>query len=269
MHIQITFNNISDTIKELLIAELADIAEGFEETDTDLHAFFMKEKYDREAVTSLAALHNITFTENEITPQNWNALWESNFEPVIVENFVGVRAFFHAPIPDVQHEIIITPKMSFGTGHHATTYLMIQQMQQIDFKGKTVFDFGTGTGILAILAAKLGAQQITANDIDEWSIQNARENFEANNVTDIRLVHSDSGMMAEHFDIILANINRNVLLENISHLSNQLNNNGLLILSGILREDIAIIEQCCKNNHLSLSGQAEKSNWMCLSFKKL
>lgn len=269
MYIQITFIHIPQDIKDMLIANLEAIAEGFEEDNTDLKAIFLQENYNHNLVTSLAASYGLTFKTDEIAPQNWNALWESNFEPVLVEDFVGIRASFHDPIDNVAHEIIITPKMSFGTGHHATTYLVMKQMQKIDFVNKSVFDFGTGTGVLAILAKKLGASVIVASDIDEWSIQNARENFECNHATAIHLVHTDSSQMQQQFDIILANINRNILLENIATLASQLYTNGLLILSGILAEDILAITQCCGNNGFISADQSEKSNWICLTFKKL
>src|SRR5205085_7037613 len=137
--------------------------------------------------------------------------WEKNFERVIIDDFVAIRAPFHKPIQKVTHEIVITPKMSFGTGHHATTFMMIQQMQDVDFKNKKVLDFGTGTGILAILAEKLGATKITAIDNDEWSISNANENIKTNNCRNIQLLLSDSPMLSQKFDVILANINKSVI----------------------------------------------------------
>jgi ribosomal protein L11 methyltransferase len=145
-----------------------------------LLAYFNEEDFPSYDVQSL--LNGYNFQSNTIPEQNWNEEWEQNFQPVVVDDFCAVRAHFHAPISTVKHEIIITPKMSFGTGHHATTYMMMQQMQNIDFNNKSVFDFGTGTGILAILAEKCGAKEIIAIDNDEWSYKNAEENLEMNSV---------------------------------------------------------------------------------------
>jgi ribosomal protein L11 methyltransferase len=205
-----------------------------------------------------------TFNITSIPEQNWNAVWESNFEPVVVDDFCAVRADFHQPIKNVQHEIIITPKMSFGTGHHATTYMMIEQMSNIDFTKKRVFDFGTGTGILAILAQKLGAASITASDNDEWSIENAEENFQKNDVHSIILYRS-SAIPKDSFDIILANINRNVLSEYASALVNILSPNGVLLVSGILKEDEKIIVAAF--NILQPIKVQQNKNWVSILFK--
>lgn len=268
MHIVISFRQVPSDITDIIIAELQHKAEGFEETENGLKVTFLKENYTAEEVAELASTYQLQYETEEIAAQNWNALWESNFSPVIVDDFVGIRASFHEPMQHVQHEIVITPKMSFGTGHHATTHLMMQQMRKISFPGKSVFDFGTGTGVLAILAHRLGAASLYANDIDEWSILNARENFDRNNATGIRLVQSDSAMMGESFDIILANINRNVLLDNMKDLSSQLNTDGQLILSGILEEDFTIIRETAEKNQLKLSEKNARHNWLCLSFHK-
>ena len=166
---------------EILVALLADIGfEGFEETDDMVKAFIREEELNTTALNEIVGNLQLQYTLLSIEQQNWNAQWESSFEPVIVEDFAAVRAAFHKPVSGVKYEIIITPKMSFGTGHHATTYLMMQQMSYIDFAGKKVFDFGTGTGVLAILAEKLGATKIDAIDIDEWSVENTNENILAN-----------------------------------------------------------------------------------------
>jgi ribosomal protein L11 methyltransferase len=184
---------------------------------------------------------------------------------VVVDEFCAIRADFHEPIQNVAHEIVITPKMSFGTGHHATTYMMIQQMKDMDFAGKTVFDFGTGTGILAILAEKLGAANIMAIDVDEWSIENARENIERNGCSKIS-VELSSIIPQQPFDIILANINRNVILQYLQELKQSLHNNSLLLLSGLLNTDEKDIVQVCEKQQLQLIRQTEKNNWISLLF---
>ncbi len=267
MYIEITFKKLTANTKDLLIASLP-CAEGFEEaSNTDLKAIFLKDTYNETEVISIAETLNVVFEKAEIRQQNWNSLWESNFSPVVVDDLVGIRASFHAPIQNVQHEIVITPKMSFGTGHHATTFLMIQMMQKIAFTGKTVFDFGTGTGVLAILAAKSGATRVVATDIDEWSIENALENFEKNKTEGIILQQSNTGQQDELFDVVLANINRNVLLDNIPVLTKQLKKNGCLILSGILTDDIDAISKICSENGLTLMEQSEKKNWVCMRWQ--
>ena len=269
MYIEITFKELTADTKDLLIASLPS-AEGFEEMDHgDLKAIFLKETYSETEVCTIADKLKVVFEKAEIGQQNWNTLWESNFSPVVVDDFVAIRASFHTSIQNVQHEIVITPKMSFGTGHHATTFLMMRMMRHIAFTGKTVFDFGTGTGVLAILAAKSGATRVVANDIDAWSIENARENFERNGTTEIILQQSDTGRQDEVFDVILANINRNVLLENIPYLSQQLKQNGCLVLSGILTDDVDVISKKCSENGLILSEQSEKKNWVCMKWERL
>jgi ribosomal protein L11 methyltransferase len=268
MHIVLSFRNVPSDITDIIIAELQNTAEGFEETDNGLKVIFLKENYNQDEITELVSNYQLQYETEEIAPQNWNAVWESNFSPVIVDDFVGIRASFHEPLQNVQHEIVITPKMSFGTGHHATTHLMMQQMRKLSFPGKSVFDFGTGTGVLAILAHRLGARSIYANDIDEWSILNARENFEQNHAGAIRLVQSDTADMNEQFDIILANINRNVLLDNMKYLSAQLNTEGQLVLSGILEDDLPAIQKTAEQHQLSLVETNMRGNWLCLNFRK-
>jgi ribosomal protein L11 methyltransferase len=268
MYIAIIFENISEEIKEILLATLQDTAEGFEENDNALTAIFLTENYQEGEIAEIAGAYKVPYKKETIASQNWNALWESNFDPVIIDHFAGIRAAFHEPLKNVQHEIIITPKMSFGTGHHATTYLMMQQMGKTDFTHKSVFDFGTGTGVLAILAQKLGALSVVANDIDEWSITNARENFAHNNTQSIQLLQSGTAEMGKSFDIILANINRNVLLENMPVLSSQLKKGGQLILSGILEEDQEVISSRAEACQLSLLEKTTRNKWICLTFKK-
>jgi ribosomal protein L11 methyltransferase len=185
---------------------------------------------------------------------------------VIVDDFVAIRADFHEPVRGVEHEIIVTPKMSFGTGHHATTYMMIQQMRQIDFTGKRVFDFGTGTGILAILAEKMGAKKIVAVDNDDWSIENAGENIQRNNCSLIELRKANDPGMDSSFDIILANINKNVILENFPTIINQLAEGGVLLLSGLLKEDEYDIFRKSIEYSLQLIQTTVRDNWLALRF---
>ncbi|HWR33740.1 MAG TPA: 50S ribosomal protein L11 methyltransferase [Chitinophagaceae bacterium] len=266
-YIQIQFQNISTEQSELLVAELSNIGfEGFEEEENSLKAFIAVNAFDELAVNEISELYDIPFTKLIIEETNWNAVWESNFQPVIVDDFVAIRADFHEPIEGVKHEIIITPKMSFGTGHHATTMMMIRQMREIDFANKTVFDFGTGTGILAILAEKLGAKNIIAVDNDEWSIANAEENINRNNCKHIQLMKADSVVMGEQYDIILANINKNVLVDNLPALAGQFSASGALLLSGLLAADEADMLTVTEKFSLILRGKSTQDSWICLKF---
>lgn len=248
--------------QEILISQLSDLGvEGFEQTDDYLIAYFNENVFESYEVNEV--LKEYVFTTKTMEEKNWNAEWESNFQPVIVDNFCAIRAEFHEPIKDVEHEIIVTPKMSFGTGHHATTYMMIEQMKDIDFNNKAVFDFGTGTGILSILAEKLGASKIEAIDVDDWSIVNAKENIERNNCTNI-LVDLSSQIPDNSFDIILANINRNVILNYVSQLSKSLNQNGKLLLSGLLASDEKIIVEAFSGESFQFIKRTERNNWISL-----
>lgn len=254
----------NEEYQEILISQLSDLgAEGFEQTDKSLVAYFNEHSFKSYEVNEL--LKEDSFITNTIEEKNWNEVWESNFQPVVVDNFCAIRAEFHNPIETVEHEIIITPKMSFGTGHHATTYMMIGQMRDIDFTDKTVFDFGTGTGILAILAEKLGARQIHAIDVDEWSIENAKENIAKNNCSKIS-VNLSSQISHPKADVILANINRNVILEYLPQLQKNLSEKGYVLLSGLLIEDEQDIKNACIARQLKFIKMSERNNWISLLF---
>ncbi len=266
-HIAITFTAIQPEQQELVIANLAHAGyEGFEENETELKAFISEAAFEPSLLKELAFKYQLTYTVQTIAAQNWNAVWESNFQPVIVDDFVAVRAHFHEAAKGVEHEIVITPKMSFGTGHHATTFMMMQQMRNIDFRHKSVFDFGTGTGVLAILAEKLGAKKILAVDNDDWSIENASENFSRNNCAAIALKKVDTAAAGKAFDIILANINKNVILDNMAVLAGQVVPGGTLLFSGLLREDEKDIVASAEKQLLVFAGAVEKDNWLCLRF---
>jgi ribosomal protein L11 methyltransferase len=264
-YIQIEFQNISQDQSDILVAELSEIGfEGFEEEENKLKAFIDSKNFDDTLLRGIATPLHVDFSKKLIEATNWNKVWESNFDPVIVDDFVAVRADFHQPVKAVEWEIIITPKMSFGTGHHATTYMMMQQMREINFKNKTVFDFGTGTGVLAILAEKLGAKSIVAIDNDNWSIENAAENIKRNNCAAIDLRLADTAAMDHNFDIILANINKNVILENLEVLTKQLSPDGSIILSGLLLEDEEDIITTSQKAGLKLQKTGTRGNWLLL-----
>lgn len=267
-YIRIVFDRLEDRQREELIARLAVAGfEGFEETDGALDAFIPQSEFDIDALQEIAG--DLAYGVEEIEPRNWNAVWESDFQPVQVGSFALIRANFHAPVKGVQHDIIITPKMSFGTGHHATTSMMVEQMEELDFRHKTVFDFGTGTGILAILAEKCGAERVVAIDNDEWSITNAKENIDANNCTKIQLARADSPVSECTCDIILANINRNVLLENMHTLVDLLARKGILLLSGIMTSDENDMVTCLQSYGMHLVDKKNRGQWLCLEFSRL
>ena len=268
-YLQIVFQNLLGETSELLISSLIEIGfDGFEEEGSNLKAFIPVNKFDDTALDEITRSFKINFSKSIIEETNWNHLWESNFEPVIIDDFAAIRADFHEPIKNVQHEIVITPKMSFGTGHHATTKMMILQMREIDFIDKTVFDFGTGTGILSILAEKLGASKIIAVDNDEWSIENAKENIQRNNCHKIELKKSDTILKSELFNIILANINKNVILEHFSSLINQLDHHGILVISGIMPEDKEDILNKANEFYLKYDNIMTDNGWMCIRFSR-
>ena len=268
-YIQIEFPNISQEQSDVLVAQLSEIGfEGFEEEENKLKAFIASADYDEISLKNVAEALPTNFAKTIIEETNWNQVWESNFDPVIVDDFVAVRANFHEPVKKIELEIVITPKMSFGTGHHATTYMMMQQMREIDFTNKIVFDFGTGTGVLAILAEKLGAKNILAIDNDSWSIDNADENIKRNNCTRIDLKLAGNVGMDGNFDIILANINKNVILDNFEMLAKQLSPGGALLLSGLLVEDEQNILDRSAELNFRFVNKGERHNWLFIRLSR-
>lgn len=261
---QYSFRPLGQEQREVFVAHLSMTGfEGFEEAGDTLHAFIPEQDLDEAALNELL-IEGLEVSRKLIPPTNWNAEWEKDFEPVIVHDFASIRAHFHSPIPDVQHEVIITPKMSFGTGHHATTFMMIDYMRSINFNNKSVLDFGTGTGVLAILAEKLGASAIVAIDNDEWSIDNAKENIEVNGCTKIELLKADTLDLGRTFDVILANINKNVLLVNMTGIRQHLNDGGVVIMSGLLSGDRKDIEAAVVKEMLKVDDQKDRQNWIAL-----
>jgi ribosomal protein L11 methyltransferase len=267
--IQITIHVNNENLRDELIAELSVLNyDAFEEKENELAAFIKEESFVAEALENILKNHKINYTKSLIEDQNWNALWESNFQPVIVDDFCAIRAAFHKPFEDTEHEIIITPKMSFGTGHHATTFMMISQMRHIDFKDKQVADFGTGTGVLSILAEKLGSNSVWAIDNDEWSIDNAKENIEVNGCKNIIIEKADGFKPKQKFDIILANINRNIILENMKTLLGGLDDTGKLLLSGLLKNDEAEVTAAFMQTGFQHNFTIERNGWVCILLDK-
>jgi ribosomal protein L11 methyltransferase len=252
--------------QEIFLSLLTDFdAVGFEQGDDFLLAYFPEENFKSYEVNDV--LQGRQFEITTVVEKNWNEEWESNFHPVTVDDFVGLRAEFHPPFKLVEYDIVITPKMSFGTGHHATTYMMIREMRNFDFKGKNVLDFGTGTGVLAILAEKLGAANVMAIDNDEWSIRNAEENIRRNGCIRIGLSLTYH-LPDQKFDIILANINRNVILQHMAELASILETGSIILFSGLLKADEQVITDAAKSSSLTKEKYGEKDNWISLVFSK-
>ncbi|MCE2778999.1 MAG: 50S ribosomal protein L11 methyltransferase [Algoriphagus sp.] len=260
--------------REILIAELAAIGfDSFLETDSGLEAYVPQDLFDRDSFDEVIATYrepaSLTVAESIVPKVNWNEEWEKNYDPIEVDRLVYVRASFHAPQPGFQYEIVINPKMSFGTGHHATTFQLLSMQGKIDHQGKRVLDVGSGTGILAIMAHLLGAKQVEAFDIDSWCVDNGNENFDLNGVT----TRMGLGTIREvkpqgPYELILANINKNVLLDELAIYSSLLSSQGLLLLSGFYSEDIDDLVQAAWVQGLFLTMQTTKDNWAALCFQK-
>ncbi len=263
-YITVSFKTNED-LSSILTALLMDSGfEGIEEREDETIASIPSQLFNAEDVKEIFDKYNVSYLLNTIEQQNWNAVWERSFEPVIINNFAGIRASFHQPVKGVEHDIIITPKMSFGTGHHATTFLMAQQMKELDFKNKSVIDFGTGTGVLAILAEKLGAQNILAIDNDEWSIDNAKENIEANKCSKIKLVLNNEMIASKKVSIILANINLNVIVKNIEKIKQACLPETYILLSGLLVQDTEQISELLTAYEFHIIKINDKNNWITI-----
>jgi ribosomal protein L11 methyltransferase len=267
---------ISDTTREIIIARLYDIGfEGFLETDDGVVAYMPAEVYEKISPEEIKfhnnpLLNKITIEEEFIIEKNWNELWEKSYKPVIIGDQCIIKTSFHKNTPKLKYEILIDPKMSFGTGHHETTALMIKEILEIDFKGKNVLDIGCGTGILAILASKKGAGNITAIDINDWAYRNTIDNLNKNNVNNADVCKGDVSLITgKTYDIIMANIQLNVILNDIMFYELSLNKEGLLIISGIYKSDLPKIKKECFKYSLKYISFKEKNNWVSVKFNKI
>jgi len=254
------------------MAELIEIGfDSFTEEHDGILGYVQEEVFNENELKNLPLMNSsevsIKYTFEKMPNINWNEEWEKNFEQIYVEDKVLIRAEFHEPNPNL-HEIIIQPKMSFGTGHHPTTHLMIQQMLEMDFKGKTVLDMGCGTSVLAIFAKQKGAEKVTAIDIDEWSVENSKENAERNGVELEISQGTAENLGEENFDFILANINRNILISDIPVYTKVLNKGGQLLLSGLCFFDVDDILEVCKENYLTLKNKQQREEWISLLLEK-
>lgn len=273
-YIEYTFiaNPLQPT-SDILIAELGEVGfESFVENELGVLAYIQKKNWSQTILNPLLVLKNvafeISFQMKEIPLENWNANWESNFEAIHLGSDCIVRAPFHDK-PDVEFDIVIEPKMSFGTGHHETTFMMLGHILKHEFQGKKVLDMGSGTGVLAILACMKGAVAVDAIDIDHWCFLNAKENALRNNCALINVMEGDIDLLnTQKYDVILANINRNILLSHIPRYAKHLNNNGLLFLSGFYETDIALLTKICSENGLKYQEKTQKNEWISLKLLK-
>ena len=258
---------------EILIAELGFSGfESFVETPNGVIAYIQEADHFPTILDSVQILSSdefaITYKFETIAQTNWNAEWEKNFNPIVVDNQCAIRAPFHEPF-NVKYDIVIEPKMSFGTGHHETTHMMIQHILASDFTNKSVLDMGCGTGVLAILAEKKGARFLEAIDIDNWCYLNSLENVSRNDCHHINVFEGDASILkGKQFDVIIANINRNILLNDLSTYVTCLNENGSLFLSGFYDSDCELIESTCDALNLKFEHKLKRNNWVALKFVK-
>lgn len=256
---------------EILVAELGEKPfESFIETEFGVTAYIQKALWTEDVLEDIFILTSpeftVSYTIEEIEQVNWNEEWEKNFEAIDVDGICHVRAPFHEKT-DAQYDIVIEPKMSFGTGHHETTHMMIQHLLETDVAGKKTLDMGCGTAILAILAEMKGAQPIDAIDIDNWCYLNSIENAERNNCHHISVYEGDAALLAgRNYDVIIANINRNILLEDMQQYVDCLNPGGTLFLSGFYEEDIPVIDASCTEKGLTYVKKHQKNNWVALKY---
>lgn len=271
----VEYSFTSETLtSDVIIALISDIPfEAFEETSNGCFAYIQESLYTEEVVNEIVSIlenfdlqHTISYPE----PVNWNAAWESNFDPIIIPNICSIRAEFHNIEVETPYEIVIAPKMSFGTGHHATTYMMIQMMNQINLLSKKVFDYGCGTGILSIFAEKKGADFIYGIDIEDTAIENSIEHRLLNECSKSEFELGDISLLSNDvkYDIILANINKNVILSSLEKFHSILADQGSLLVSGILSKDLGDLQRHQNFKNFVIRDKFEKDNWLCLHLTK-
>jgi ribosomal protein L11 methyltransferase len=259
---------------DILMAELAEIGyDSFVDTDEGLNAYITEGQFSESPLQDLVqkyqGMTDIQYDFSVLEKKNWNEVWEKSYEPIVVDEVCLVRATFHSADDRFPYQIVITPKMSFGTGHHETTALMLSSQLRTDHQGKKVLDVGCGTGILAIMASKLGASQVKAFDIDEWAVENCRENIELNQCGNLFVSQGTIRDVdpSERFDIILANINRNVLLQEIPVYARLLSPEGKLLVSGFYEHDAEDITKIADGAGLTRREQRVQNQWTCVIFQ--
>jgi len=257
---------------EILIAQLSELGfDSFVENPNQLLAYIISDNFSAKDVFSLLDITpNIDlYSYGKVEDQNWNAVWESNYEPVRFGDFCNIRAPFHEPVSDVEFDLIIEPKMSFGTAHHETTSLMIEWLKNEPVKGKRVLDMGCGTGVLAILAKKLGAEFVEAIDNDMWAFENTKENILRNETPEIVVELGDAeNLNGKNFDVVIANINRNILIRDMPMYVQTMSSNAIILLSGFYKSDLEAVAEACALNGLSYVSHLEKNHWVAAKFIK-
>ena len=272
MYLQVSFylKNKEEYVSDILSAQLADLGfESFVNTDEGLEAYVPARVFSQNRLEMLVGdfeFSELLFKITEIEDRNWNEEWEKHyFEPILIDNKCVIHSSFHKNIPQAEFDIVINPKMAFGTGHHETTSLMISQILETDLRGKTVLDMGCGTSVLAILAKMCGATNVTAIDIDNWCVENSLENISLNKTEGIEVLLGGAELLAgRHFDVIFANINRNILLADMEKYVACLTKNGELYMSGFYSEDITVIEEKATSLGMKLVDFQEKNNWVAV-----
>lgn len=268
VEVEVEFSEV-DPWREILVSRFAENGfESFVETKSGLKSYIPQKDFKLSELKDLCEIEGVLNVQHHlIKDQNWNAKWEENFDPVFVEDKLVIKAPFHEMEFSAELVITIQPQMSFGTGHHQTTWLISKRLFDLDLKNKKVLDMGTGTGVLAILAEKLGANDILAPDIDEWSYRNALENVELNNCASIKVVHDGvASIVGQRFDIIIANINKNVLIEQISVYSDCINSSGKLLISGFFETDQTELKRVAAEHGFIFEETFTKDGWALMQF---
>lgn len=275
LEFQFLTNPCTETVNDVLMAVLADAGfDSFTDNEGGITGYIPQELFDKklldDTLDNFPIIHTvITYTWHEAEDKNWNEEWEKNyFQPIVIDDKCVVHSTFHQNIPQVEYDILINPQMSFGTGHHETTSLIISELLNMELENKSVLDMGCGTSILAILARMRGAKPITAIDIDTWCVENSKENIALNNLTDITVELGNAGLIKERgpFNIIIANINRNILLNDMPHYVESLSPGGELYMSGFYVEDVPVIREKAESLGLTFQYYKEKNNWAAVRF---
>lgn len=263
---------VLDEHKEIITAELIDLGyEGVWEDGMVLKAYIEANQFKHKDLYDTLGRYGMenSFSYGEMPSQNWNEEWEKNYEPILADNHVFVRSPFHPKNTTVDIEVVIQPQMSFGTGHHETTQLMIEMMLTTDFKDQSVLDMGTGTGVLAFLSSLLGAKEVIGIDYDQNSVDNAKENLKYNSVTNVSFLHgSYEAIPSRKFDVVLSNITKNINMGLLPHLANHLSTDGYLMLAGFLNFDLKEVDQTTTALGFDLIRNVSKGDWECLLYKK-
>lgn len=272
------FKPKNEIVSDILMSVLGDVGfESFVEEDDVLKAYIQQSLFNKEELqTSInqfpIEVDAVDYTYTEAEDKDWNEEWEKNFfQPIIIDDLCAIHSTFHQGIPKVKYDIIINPQMAFGTGHHETTSLIINELLSMDLEHKAVLDMGCGTSILAILAHKRGANPITAIDIDSWCVENSKDNCALNNIDNIDILHGDANLLSQidlNYDLVIANINRNILLADMESYIKRLNVGGKLLMSGFYTEDIAILQDKAESLGMKFERTNSRNNWACLAVSK-